>query len=158
MDNCWEKRTFGKFDVFQTPLEAGCLITSETNNPLLTGIYCTCCTYCDCVIVFLIFQMLISAYDLEFLWDIPQDMELTKYPWGQYSMVHLFVNLVAQDLSNLEVLCHPSWMKLWKIHYLTPHEIEVIHDQLLGLGQDLMIFHEMVIVQDISMHVIRVPT
>ena len=38
LDNFWAKQTFGKFDVFWTPLETGCLITLETDTPLLTGL------------------------------------------------------------------------------------------------------------------------
>ena len=49
-------------------------------------------------------------------------------------------------------------MELWKIHHQTPHEIEAVHDQFMGLESDLLILHEMVSVQDISLHVIRVTT
>ena len=38
-----------------------------------------------------------------------------------------------------------------EIHHQTPHEIEVRHDQFLGLEIDLMILHEMVSDQDISL-------
>ena len=50
------------------------------------------------------------ACDLGFLWYITQDMEWTKYPWGQYSLLHCSVSCVAQDLSNLVLLCLPSCM------------------------------------------------
>ena len=56
------------------------------------------------------FLVRLLARELEFLWDIPQYLEWNKYPWGQYYMVHHFVSWVAQDLSNLGVLCLPSWM------------------------------------------------
>ena len=49
-------------------------------------------------------------------------------------------------------------MELWKIHHQTPHEIEAVHDQFMGLESDLLILHEMVSVQDISLHVIRITT
>ena len=48
-------------------------------------------------------------------------------------------------------------MELWEIHHQTPHEIEVIHDQLLGLEQGLLILHEMVSDQDRSLHMSGVP-
>ena len=56
LDNCVVKRTFGIFEVFQTLLVPECLITSETDAPSLTGIYFTCCTDFDDVIVFLVFS------------------------------------------------------------------------------------------------------
>ena len=49
-------------------------------------------------------------------------------------------------------------MELWKIHHQTPHEIEAVHDQFMGLESDLLILHEMVSVQDISLQVSRIPT
>ena len=49
-------------------------------------------------------------------------------------------------------------MELCKIHHQTPHEIEVILDQLLGLVPELLILNEIVSVQDISLHLIRSPT
>ena len=38
LDDCWLKQSFGKCDVFWTPSETGCLITSETDAPSLTGL------------------------------------------------------------------------------------------------------------------------
>ena len=38
-----------------------------------------------------------------------------------------------------------------------PHKIKVIHKQFLGLEPDLLILHEMVIVQDIYLHVSGFP-
>ena len=53
----------------------------------------------------------------------------------------------------------PSLMnRTVEIHNQTPHEIEVRHDQLLGLEPELLILNEMLSVQDISLHVNRVPT
>ena len=49
-------------------------------------------------------------------------------------------------------------MDLWKIHHQTPHEIEVRHDQLMGLEPGLLIIHEMVSDQDRPLQVIEVPT
>ena len=48
-------------------------------------------------------------------------------------------------------------MELRETHHQTPHEIEVRYDQFLGLGQELLILHEILSVKDISMHVIGVP-
>ena len=45
-----------------------------------------------------------------------------------------------------------------EIHHQIPHEIDLIHDQFLGLEPELLILHEMVSVLDISLHVSRVPT
>ena len=73
-------------------------------------------------------------------------------------MVHRFMRCVAQYLSNLGVLCLPSRMELWKIHHQIPHEIVVIHDQLLGLEAEIMVLHEMVSDQDRSLHMYRVTT
>ena len=44
-------------------------------------------------------------------------------------------------------------MELWKIHHQTLHEIEEIHEQLMGLGAELLILHELVSVQDIPLRV-----
>ena len=49
-------------------------------------------------------------------------------------------------------------MELWKIHHQTPHEIEVRHDQLMGLEPGILILHEMVSDQNISLHVSGVTT
>ena len=43
-------------------------------------------------------------------------------------------------------------------YHQTPHEIEVIHDQFLGLEPGLLILHEMLSDQDIILQVIGVPT
>ena len=99
-----------------------------------------------------------SSRDLEFLLDIHQDMEWTKYPWGQYSLVQHFVVYNAQDMSNLGVLWLTSWMELWEIHNQIPHEIEMIHDHFMGLEPDPLILHEMVSYQYISLQVSMVPT
>ena len=45
-----------KFYVFRNPSETGRLVTSESDSSLLTKIYCTCCTDCDDVIIFLLFS------------------------------------------------------------------------------------------------------
>ena len=92
-----------------------------------------------------------------FFWDPPQDLEWTNYPWGQNSPMHRSLSWVSQDLSNLGLLCHTSWMELWKIHHQKPHEIEVLHEQLLVLEPELLILHEMLSYQYISLHVIRDP-
>ena len=47
-------------------------------------------------------------------------------------------------------------MELWKIHHQIPHEIEAKHEQFLGLEPELLIMHEMVRHQDISLHMSRV--
>ena len=99
-----------------------------------------------------------SARDLGIHWDLPQDLEWTIYPWGQYYLVHCSVRCDAQDLSNLGVLCLPSWMELWKINHQTPHDIELRHDQLLGLELELLILHKMVSDQERSLHISEVPT
>ena len=44
-------------------------------------------------------------------------------------------------------------MELWKIYHQTQHEIEVRHDQLMGVEPDLLILHEMVSYQDRYLHV-----
>ena len=44
-------------------------------------------------------------------------------------------------------------MELWKNHHKKPHEIEVRHDQLMGLESELLIMHEIMIYQDISLNV-----
>ena len=49
--DCWEEKTFGKSDVFLTPSETGCLITSDTDSPLLT-----CYTEFDGVTIFILFS------------------------------------------------------------------------------------------------------
>ena len=56
LDYCWAKRTFYKFDVFQTPSEAGCSITSETGAPLLSWLSCMGGTYCDNMSILLLFS------------------------------------------------------------------------------------------------------
>ena len=45
-----------------------------------------------------------------------------------------------------------------EIHHQTPHEIEVRHDQLLGLKTGTLILHETVSDQNKPLHVSRVPT
>ena len=45
-----------------------------------------------------------------------------------------------------------------EIHHQTPHKIEVRHDQFLGLEPDLLILHEIVIDQYISLNISGVPT
>ena len=99
-----------------------------------------------------------SSRDLEFFWDIPQDLEKTKCPWGQYYMVRRFVICVAQDMYNLGVFCLPFWAELWKIHHQNQHKIEVRHDKFLGLESELLILHEMVSDQYISLHMSGVTT
>ena len=42
------------------------------------------------------------------------------------------------------------------MHHQTPHEIQVRHDQLMGLETELLIHNEMVSDQDRSLHMIRV--
>ena len=64
--------------------------------------------------------------------------------------MHCYMNYVAQELSILGILCLTLLMELWKIHHQTPYEIEVRHDQLLGLEPDLLILNEMVSDQYIS--------
>ena len=49
-------------------------------------------------------------------------------------------------------------MELLKNHHQTPHEIEVVHYQLMYLEPELLILHEIVSEQDISLQVIGVPT
>ena len=49
----------------------------------------------------------LSSSELEFLWDIPQNMEWTKYLWGKYSLVRHLVSSVAQDISNLGYFSFP---------------------------------------------------
>ena len=97
LNDCWAKQTFCKFGLFQTPLETGWSITSETDAPSLTGIS----------------GATLSTW-LGFFWDLPQYMEWTKYPWGQYSLVHQFMSFFAQYMLNWEVFCLPSWMELCK--------------------------------------------
>ena len=89
---------------------------------------------------------------LGFFWDINQDMEWTKYPWGQYYMVQLFTIYIAQYMSKLGVFCLYLWMELWKIHHQTPHIIEVRHDQCLGLKPEVLILYEMVREKYISLN------
>ena len=43
-------------------------------------------------------------------------------------------------------------MELRKIHHQTPHEIEVINDQFLGLEPEQLIIHGIISVQDRSLH------
>ena len=45
-----------------------------------------------------------------------------------------------------------------EIHHQTPHKIEVRHDQFLGLEPDLLILHEIVIDQYISLNLSQVTT
>ena len=45
-----------------------------------------------------------------------------------------------------------------EIHHQIPHEIEVRHDQFLDLEPEVLILHEMVSNQDISLHMRRVTT
>ena len=45
-----------------------------------------------------------------------------------------------------------------EIHHQTPHEMEVRHDQLLGLEPDLLTLHVMVLDQDIYLHINGIPT
>ena len=52
LDDCWEKRTFQKFDVLWTPSEVGHLWNSEA--PFLAGLLCTCGSDCDNVSVLLL--------------------------------------------------------------------------------------------------------
>ena len=101
---------------------------------------------------FYYFLVRLSAREFDFCWYLPQNLQWNKYPWGQYSLVHYFMSCVVQDISNLWVLWLTSSMELWKIHHQTPHEIEVRHNQFLGLGPELIILHEIVSVQDISLH------
>ena len=49
-------------------------------------------------------------------------------------------------------------MEQWKIHHQTTHEIEVIHEQFLGLELEILILHEMMSDQDISLNVSGVNT
>ena len=42
LDDCSEKQTFFKFDVFRTPLEVEHLGTSEADFPSLAGLSCKC--------------------------------------------------------------------------------------------------------------------
>ena len=56
LDDCLEKQKFGNFDVLKSPSEAGHLITSETDSPLLTGISCNYGTVCYDVSIFLLFS------------------------------------------------------------------------------------------------------
>ena len=65
LNDCWVKQTFGKSDVFRTPSETGCLITSDTDSPLLT-----CYTGCDGVIIFILFSgEIISTWVRVLLWS-----------------------------------------------------------------------------------------
>ena len=48
-------------------------------------------------------------------------------------------------------------MGLCKTHHQKTHEIEVIHDQVLGLEPELPILNEMASVKDRSLHVRGVP-
>ena len=49
-------------------------------------------------------------------------------------------------------------MELLKFHHQTPHEIEVRHDQLMGLEPEIPILHEMISDQDISLRMSGVTT
>ena len=89
--------------------------------------------------------------DLGVRWDLPQDLEWTKYLWGQYSLVHHSVRCVAQDLSNLGIFFLPSWIELWIIHHPKPHEIEVRHNQFLYFNPELLIMNKMLRDQYISL-------
>ena len=100
---------------FKLPLRLGVFLTQRQALPLCPELHvCTvrnammwayCCYSMDKRLDFV----------LEFLWDLTQYLELNKYTWGQYSPVHQSVSWVAQDLSNLGVLCLSSWMELWKL-------------------------------------------
>ena len=98
-----------------------------------------------------------SARELEVFRDLSQYLEWTKYRWGKYFLVQRFASYLSQDLSNLGVFWLPSWMELWKIHHQTPHKVEVIHDQLMGLGPEPSILHEIASNQDRSLNVIGSP-
>ena len=53
----------------------------------------------------------------------------------------------------------PSFMnKTEENHHQTPNKIEARHEKLLGLEPGLLILNEMVIYQDISLHVIGFTT
>ena len=57
--------------------------------------------------------------------------------------MHRYVICVAQDLLNLEVFLSSLIDGTVEIHHQTPHEIEVRHNQLLGLEPELLIMNEM---------------
>ena len=52
---------------------------------------------------------------------------------------------------NLESIVTSLMNETVEMHRQKPHKIEVRHDQFLGLETDLMILHEMVSDQDISL-------
>ena len=47
------------------------------------------------------FMVQLLACDLEFRWDLHQDIAWNNYSWGQYSMLSHSLRYVAQDLSIL---------------------------------------------------------
>ena len=143
------------FYLFQTPSEAGSLYNLEADYPLLAEISCTCGWDCgDMSILLILFGATLRSCLGFFL----EYYSRSGYPWGKYYLLHRSVSCVAQDLSNLEVLCLPSLTELWETHHQTPHEIGVRNDQFLGWEPDLLILHKMVSDKDISMHARRVAT
>ena len=56
LDDYWVKQTLFKFYMFPTILKYGRSITSKTEAPLLTGLYCTCSTDCYDLSVLLLFS------------------------------------------------------------------------------------------------------
>ena len=141
-----------------TSSEAVYYITSKTGTPSLAWISCTCVMDCNNLSVLLLFFGETFGLLIWFFWDLPWYLEWTKCPCGQYSLVHRRVGFFAQDLYNFGVLCLSSWMELWKIHNQTPHKIRVRRDQFLDLESEILILHEIVIYQYISLQESGVPT
>ena len=61
--------------MFRTPLEAGCLINSEIDDPYLAGFFVRAVRTAKIRACYWNFLERISDRDLEFQWDIPKDME-----------------------------------------------------------------------------------
>ena len=123
---CWAKITLLKFDVFQTTSETGRLITSKTDVTSLTGLYCTCCTGYDNVIIFMLF----SGATLGTWVGVPMVFSslfgVKKYPWVQYSLVQNFGSCVAQDMSNLGYYAFPHEWNCGK--FIIKHHIKLRWD------------------------------
>ena len=80
------------------------------------------------------------SHDLGFLWYLPQYMEWTKYPWGQYVLQCTTLWAVLHKIFPIRRYCaFPHEFNWGKNHHQKPHEIEVRHEQFLGSEPDLLI-------------------
>ena len=107
LGDCWEKRFLVNLICFELP--------QKLDVRLIQILTLRCWPYFLVLVVryammwsyFYYFILRLSARELEFWWDIHQDVEWNKYTWGQYFMVHHFVSSVAQDMTNLGYCAFP---------------------------------------------------